>query len=64
MYVGCNGETCVYACCLIGRGCICGKCVFWLWEVQKWTSSLHRETKRQSDQVSLGEEKFSIIDAP
>jgi hypothetical protein len=28
MYVGCSGETCVYACCIIGRACICGKIFF------------------------------------
>jgi hypothetical protein len=25
MYAGCNGATCVYACCLTIRACICGK---------------------------------------
>jgi hypothetical protein len=24
MYMGCSGEKCVYACCNIGRVCICG----------------------------------------
>jgi hypothetical protein len=25
MYMGCSGETCIYACCNIGRAHICGK---------------------------------------
>jgi hypothetical protein len=36
------------------------KCFFWLWKVQKGTSSLHREMERPSKQVAWGEEKFSI----
>jgi hypothetical protein len=38
--------------------------IFWLWEVQNGTSSLHREMERPFKQVSWGEEKFSITDAP
>jgi hypothetical protein len=38
--------------------------IFWLWEVQKGTSSLHREMERPSKKVALGEENFSITDAP
>jgi hypothetical protein len=34
--------------------------IFWLWEVQKGTSSLHREMERPSKQVAWGEAKFSI----
>jgi hypothetical protein len=28
MYMGCNGATYVYACCIIVRVCICGKILF------------------------------------
>jgi hypothetical protein len=28
MYTGCSGATCIYACCNIGRACICGKHMF------------------------------------
>jgi hypothetical protein len=34
--------------------------IFWLWEVQKGTSSLHREMERPSEQVAWGEEKLAI----
>jgi hypothetical protein len=34
--------------------------LFWLWKVQKGTSSLHREMERPSKQVSWGEAKFAI----
>jgi hypothetical protein len=34
--------------------------IFWLWEVQKGTSSLHREMKRISEKVAWCEEKLSI----
>jgi hypothetical protein len=37
---------------------------FWLWKVQKGTSSLHREMERPSKQVAWGEEKFVVTDAP
>jgi hypothetical protein len=37
---------------------------FWLWEVQKETSSLHKEMGRPSKQVASGEAKFSITDSP
>jgi hypothetical protein len=32
--------------------------LFWLWKVQKGTSSLHREMERPSKQVAWGEAKF------
>jgi hypothetical protein len=41
-----------------------GKCAFWLWKVQKGTSSLHREMKSPSKQVAWGEAKFAVTDAP
>jgi hypothetical protein len=28
MYTGCNGETCIYTCCIDIRACICGKIHF------------------------------------
>jgi hypothetical protein len=28
MYMGCNGATCIYTCCIIVRACICGKILF------------------------------------
>jgi hypothetical protein len=28
MYVGCNGATYIYTCCIIVRACICGKLIF------------------------------------
>jgi hypothetical protein len=28
MYVGCNGETCIYACCIVVTARICGKILF------------------------------------
>jgi len=28
MYVGCSGATYVYACCIVGKVCTCGKNVF------------------------------------
>jgi hypothetical protein len=34
--------------------------IFWLWEVKKGTSSLHREMEMPSKQFSWGEAKFSI----
>jgi hypothetical protein len=34
--------------------------IFWLWEVQKGTSSLHREMERPSKKFAWGEEKNSI----
>jgi hypothetical protein len=33
---------------------------FWLWKVQKGTSSLHRKMERPSKQVAWGEEKFVV----
>jgi hypothetical protein len=33
---------------------------FWLWKVQKGTSSLHREMERPSKQVAWGEAKFVV----
>jgi hypothetical protein len=33
---------------------------FWLWEVQKGTSNLHREMERPFEQVAWGEEKLYI----
>jgi hypothetical protein len=33
---------------------------FWLWKVQKGTSSLHREMERPSKQVAWSEEKFVV----
>jgi hypothetical protein len=28
MYMGCNGATCIYTCCIIVRAHICGKILF------------------------------------
>jgi hypothetical protein len=33
---------------------------FWLWKVQKGTSSLHMEMERPSNQVVWGEAKFVV----
>jgi hypothetical protein len=38
--------------------------IFWLWEVQTGTSSLHREMERPSKQVAWGEENIAITYAP
>ena len=38
--------------------------IFWLWEVQKGTSNLHREMERPSTQFAWGEEKLARTDAP
>jgi hypothetical protein len=35
MYAGCSGETCVYACCLTDRACICEKMCFFTLEGTK-----------------------------
>jgi hypothetical protein len=44
MYVGCNGETYVYACCIAIRARICGKICFLALRIAKrGTSSQHRE---------------------
>jgi hypothetical protein len=45
MYVGCSGATCVYTCCIIDKARICGNC-FQIWDLQKGTSSLHREMEQ------------------
>jgi hypothetical protein len=34
--------------------------IFWIWEVQKGTSSLHREMERPSEKVAWGEAKIAI----
>jgi hypothetical protein len=34
--------------------------LFWLWKVQKGTSSLHKEMERPSKEVAWGEEKFVV----
>jgi hypothetical protein len=34
--------------------------IFWLWKVQKGTSSLHREMERPSKQFAWGEENFVV----
>jgi hypothetical protein len=38
--------------------------IFWLWKVQKVTSSFHREMERPSKQVAWDEVKFVVINAP
>jgi len=38
--------------------------IFWLWKVQQWTASMHREMEIPFKQVAWGEENFSITDAP
>jgi hypothetical protein len=35
--------------------------IFWILEVQKGTSSLHREMERPFEQVAWGEAKLAII---
>jgi hypothetical protein len=61
MYMGCSGETCVYACFLTNRACICGKmCFFGSGRYKKRTSSLHREIERPFKKVAWGEEKFVV----
>jgi hypothetical protein len=35
--------------------------IFWLWEVQKGTSSLHREMERPSEQVAWGVLAHKVI---
>jgi hypothetical protein len=46
MYTGYSGETYVYACYIIVRVCICGKILFYLRDLQKGTSSLHKEMEK------------------
>jgi hypothetical protein len=54
-------EQPVYTLFVLIIGCIyVEKVLFWLWKVQKGTSSLHRKMERPSNQIALGEEKFSI----
>jgi hypothetical protein len=36
MYVGCNGATCIYTCCIIVRARICGKILFLAMGIAKW----------------------------
>jgi hypothetical protein len=55
MYMGCNGATCVYTCCIIVRVHICGKILFLSLGTAKRTSSLHREMeKRTSEKIFIG----------
>jgi hypothetical protein len=37
---------------------------FWLWKVQKGTSSLHMEMEMPSNKVPWGEAKFDVTGAP
>jgi hypothetical protein len=46
MYVGCNGETCIYTCCKFVRVRICEKILFLSLGSAKGTSSLHREMEK------------------
>jgi hypothetical protein len=44
MYVGCNGATYAYTCCIVGKVNICGKNVFLaLGFAEKRMKSMHRE---------------------
>jgi hypothetical protein len=65
MYVGCNGATCVYACCIAVRVCICGKiCFLALGIAKRGLQVCIGKWKRPSEQVAWGEENLAITDAP
>jgi hypothetical protein len=61
MYVGCSGATCIYACCNIGRACICGNIMFLALGFAKETSSLHREMEKGlMCKIAWGEANIAI----
>jgi hypothetical protein len=65
MYLGCSGATYVYACCIVGKVCICGKMYFYLWGLQKGMKSMHREMEKGPlCKIAWGEANIAITDAP
>jgi hypothetical protein len=65
MYIGCNGATYVYACCIVGKVCICGKNVFLALGFAKRDEILHREIEKGLlCNIAWIEENIAITDAP
>jgi hypothetical protein len=65
MYVGCSGETCVYARCITDRVCICIKmCIFGFGVNKKGDFKSAEGNGRPSKQATWSEEKFVVTDAP
>jgi hypothetical protein len=64
MYVGCNGETCVYMSCLTVARVYGKKLYFLLWSEQKGEFKSAEGNGRPSKQDAWSVEKFSITDAP
>jgi hypothetical protein len=61
MYVGCSGETYVYACCILGKVHICGKNVFLALGFAKGMKIMHREMEKGLFcKMSYGEANISI----
>jgi hypothetical protein len=61
MYVGCNGATCIYACCIAVQACICGKIIFFIsGNCKKVLQVFIGKWKRPSEQVAWGEENIAI----
>jgi hypothetical protein len=55
MYAGCSGETCIYACCITVKVCICGKILFLALETANMDfKSTQGNGKRPSEQIFIG----------
>jgi hypothetical protein len=65
MYMGCNGATCAYTCCIVVRERICGKiCFLALVLAKRGLQVCIGKWKMPFEQVAWGEENISITNAP